>query len=510
MTLCPGAGESRWVRREFDVLQREMGAVWPLLTLRSIGSAPKTVIVVHSLSNNPPAHLAPTFQAYEERFLCMALGLLRSPGSRVVYVTSQPVLGRLVDYWLGLIPGMDTTETRRRLFFVSPVDGTPRPLSAKLLDRPLLLERIKRLVLDPRLAIIQPFVMSDHEARLALALNIPVYGSHPELTALGTKSVSRRLFSEEGVPHPAGVEDIRSRGDLRDAIRAIREERPRLSGVVVKLDGGFGGHGNGMIDLLGRDDDELEDAVLAVSPDDAKVSPEEFLALLESGGGIVEERIVGEEYQSPSVQLRAGPAGQVEVLSTHDQILGGPHGLSFRGSRFPADPSYALAITRLAETIGGRLAREGVIGRFAVDFVTVRDRGQPWRPYAIEINLRSGGTTHPYFALQALADAAYDPERTQLVADGVAKHYVASDFLQGPDYQRLTPDDLLDLVATHQLGWDAEHKHGIVFHLASALPVAGHVGATAIADSPAQAQAIYEHAQQVLDTASQYDGRKVD
>ena len=37
--------------------------------------------------------------------------------------------------------------------------------------------------------------------------------------------------------------------------------------------------------------------------------------------------------------------------------------------------------------VGEALAARGVLGRFAVDFLTARtDRG--WQPYAIELNLR--------------------------------------------------------------------------------------------------------------------------
>ena len=41
-----------------------------------------------------PDHLIPVFPAYEERFLCLVLSLLRSRNSRVIYVTSQPILPR--------------------------------------------------------------------------------------------------------------------------------------------------------------------------------------------------------------------------------------------------------------------------------------------------------------------------------------------------------------------------------------------------------------------------------
>jgi hypothetical protein len=50
--------------------------------------------------------------------------------------------------------------------------------------------------------------------------------------------------------------------------------------------------------------------------------PEAFFEALGEEGGIVEERIVGESIRSPSAQVRCGPGGEYEALSTHDQLLG--------------------------------------------------------------------------------------------------------------------------------------------------------------------------------------------
>ena len=63
---------------------------------------------------------------------------------------------------------------------------------------------------------------------------------------------------------------------------------------------------------------------------------------------------------------------------------------AYIGARFPADSAYARPIMREAEMVGRRLAREGVIGRFAIDFVVVQAQDGQWQPYAIEINLRKG------------------------------------------------------------------------------------------------------------------------
>ena len=102
--------------------------------------------MVHSLSFDVPAHLVPMFPAYEERFLCLVLSLLRAPRSRVVYVTSQPILPRLIDYYFSLVPELDTAEARSRFHVVSLVDGRNLPLARKLLARPGAIERIRALI----------------------------------------------------------------------------------------------------------------------------------------------------------------------------------------------------------------------------------------------------------------------------------------------------------------------------------------------------------------------------
>ena len=160
--------------------------------------------------------------------------------------------------------------------------------------------------------------------------------------------------------------------------------------------------------------------------------------MLAARGGIVEERITGREVRSPSVQMEITPAGEVEIVSTHDQVLGGASGQSYLGCRFPAAPSYATTITGLARKAGRRMADAGVIGRSAVDFVVVRDAGGRWHPYAIELNLRSGGTTHPFAALALLTGGAYDAQTaTFTTPSGAQKHYVATDHLHGPPLRRL-------------------------------------------------------------------------
>ena len=477
--------------REFAELQQRLRALWPSVTLRSIGDVERTVVVVHSLSMDVPDQLIPVFPAYEERFLCLVLSLLRSRNSRVIYVTSQPILPRLIDYYFGLVPELDTPEARSRFAVVSLVDGRNQPLTKKLLGRPGAIERIRALVAQPELAFLLPFATSPDEVELAVRLGIPLYGADPALEWLGTKTGSRRAFAEEGVPHARGF-DVSGE---RDVLQALRELRSRTA--IVKLDRGVSGLGNAVIDVaLALDEDALGPAL---SLEDTEAGVLDYLAALAAQGGIVEELIEGEDFRSPSAQLRISPSGQVDILSTHDQVLGGPHGQTYFGCRFPADPEYAPQVAVEALKVGRRLAREGVIGRCAVDFVAVR-QDATWALYAIEINLRAGGTTHPFMAISTLTDGIYDPLagefRTRL---GDLKHYVATDHLDAPAYQALTPDDLLDVVSERSLGWDAERETGVALHMVSALAVAGRIGLTAIGDTPPEASALYRELKQTLD-----------
>jgi hypothetical protein len=198
------------------------------------------------------------------------------------------------------------------------------------------------------------------------------------------------------------------------------------------------------------------------------------------------------------------PLGDVEALSTHDQMLGGPSGQAYLGCRFPASPEYAAAIMREAMKVGGRLAREGVIGRFALDFVTVRNERNEWDVYAIEINLRKGGTTHPFLTLQFLTDGHYDAETGVFTtARGEARCLVAGDHLHSARYRAFTHDDLFDIVARHGLHFDQSKQTGVVFHMINGVGEQGTLGVTAVAGTPAEADALYRQTAAVLDAEAE-------
>ena len=487
--------------RRFDDLQERMTGVWA-----SIGGGhdDETVVVVPSLPVDPD-HSATAAQAMEERFLFL-LVLLRQPRLRMVYVTSLPVAPEIVEYYLALLPGVIPSHARARLTLLSLNDASPRPLSEKLLERPRQLRRIAAVVPNRARAHLIPYTTTTRERDVALRLGIPVYGADPRLASWGTKSGCRRLFAEVGVPLPLGAEDLHDVEDLADAVAGLRAQRPSMPSVIVKLDEGASGRGNALVRLDGLpapgDPDEpaaLRERLRQLEPESPTMTVDRYLATLADLGGIVEERIVGEDLRSPSVQLRVLPGGRVELLSTHDQLLGGASGQSYLGCIFPASEEYARVIAERALPVGERLAELGVLGRFAVDFVVVRSQDGSWTPYAIELNLRKGGTTHPFLTLQFLTDGRYDAERALfLTPTGDRKHLVATDHLESDRLRGLVPADLFDIVARRGLHFDQSRQAGIVFHMVSSLTEHGRVGLTAVGDTADEAWRRYPDAEQVL------------
>jgi hypothetical protein len=280
-----------------------------------------------------------------------------------------------------------------------------------------------------------------------------------------------------------------------------------MTAAIVKLDEGVSGAGNARVDLTrlpapGASDESsaLRQRLEAMELEDSATPFAAYVAKLAERGGVVEELLTGAEVRSPSVQLRVLPTGDVELLSTHDQLLGGPSGQSYLGARFPADFGYARLIAQHARAVGTRLAREGVLGRFAIDFVVTReDRDAPWSAYAIEVNLRKGGTTHPFLTLQFLTDGRYDAGTGLFRTPGGAeKHLVATDHLEDASLRALSLDDLFDVVARHGLHFDQARQQGVVLHMLSCLSEEGRIGLTAVGDSPEQADATYRRAERIL------------
>jgi hypothetical protein len=464
----------------------------------------KTVIVIPSLTldqeilSKIKGHVF-----YEERMLCMML-LLRMPRTHLIYVTSVPIDPVIIDYYLHLLPGITGYHARQRLTLLSTYDSSSRSLTEKILERPRLVERIKRSIPDGHMAHLACFNVTPHERTLAVKLGVPIYGCDPALYHFGTKSKSRELFREVGLPVPDGFENLRDEQDVIDALTELKTRNPLLTKAVIKMDDGFSGEGNALFSyqqspVSGNLKSWITSSIhtMRCVADDLK--HDEFMEKFKSMKGIVEEFIDGTVKMSPSVQCRISPLGKVDVVSTHDQALGGESGQVFLGARFPADPAYSVDIGKMANRIAARLRDHGVIGRFSVDFMSVREP-EGWKHYAIEINLRKGGTTHPYLMLQFLTDGEYDAENgCYKMPNAQTRCYYATDNLKSERYHGLTPHDLIEIAICNDLHYDSASQEGVMFHLIGALSQFGKLGVVCIGKDQAAVDRIYNQTVRVLD-----------
>jgi len=487
-----------------------------------------TVVVVPSISF-PVAELDKITGAlhYEERMLFMLL-LLRSPELRLVYVTSLPIDPDIVDYYLRFTP--DPDDARRRLHLLTLDDPEPRGLAEKLLERPDRLEELRRAAGDPDDTYVLTFNVTAAEAGLIDALDLPLYGPPPELVPLGSKTGSRRSARRAGVAVLEGREDLRSLAEVEAAMAEVAAARPDAEAVVVKLNDGFSGQGNAIVALDGTGVAGVGNAV-AGALDGAAVAgaagldaantvfcaAEEswpsFEAKIAAGGAIVEELVRDPALQSPSVQLRITPLGDVEVISTHDQILGGPDNQVYLGCSFPARESYRSAIQDAALRVGRVLAREGVIGSFGIDFLVLADpeglEGEGGTTvYLSEINLRLGGTTHPFWMARLATGGSYDAATGELVVGEAGEPtgagerrvrcYVAGDNLKSSHLAGRTPGEVIAAVDEAGLAYDPANHTGTTLHLLGALPRFGKMGATCIAPTIEAAEQMYAALERLL------------
>jgi hypothetical protein len=421
---------------------------------------------------------------YEERLLCVIL-LLARPDLRIVYLTSQPVDPAIVDYHLGFLP--DPGDARRRLHLVAVGEAGPRPLTQKLLDHPDVLTRVRELVDGDPGAALLPFNVTPAEWALARALGLVLDGPGADLVALGSKTGSRRVARRAGVAVLEGEEDLGSQAAVAAALGRLHRRRPRAAQAVIKLNHGFSGQGNALVDLA---------AVEPLSPGSttfcaAGESWSTYATKIADEGAIVEE-VAPSPLASPSAQVRINPDGGVHVVSTHDQVLGGPGNQVYLGCRFPAEAGYRTAIAEAAVAVGRVLAGDGVVGPFGVDFLVLDGptgaRGSP-KVVLSEINLRLGGTTHPFWMARLATGGRYHPGTGELLVDGRPRCYVATDNLRAPGLVGWSPAQAVEAVTAAGLAYDAASATGVTLHLLGALASHGKLGATCIAEDLAGAAA---------------------
>lgn len=470
----------------FDALQKTLAD-----RVTSLMYSHGTFVILPSLSF-PADELAKitAIERYEERLLHLLLRL-REPLARIVYITSLPIDPTVVDYYLSFLPDPADARTRLSLLHLGHFSG--RGLANDLAADQRALAAVRAAIgHDNDRAVILPFNVTAAERRIAIELEAPLFAAHPELIGLGSKTGSRRAARAAGVPVIPGVEDLWSTDAISAAVDHLRSQHPDIDAVVVKLNNGFSGQGNALV-AWSSDRADLSDreTVFCATGE----TWDSFAAKIAREGAIVEQ-LVTQRAASPSVQAWITPSGRLEVLSTHDQLLGGPGGQVYLGCRYPADAVYRQQIIAHTEAVGGHLAEAGVVGPFAIDYTVIDDGGL--HCHLSEINLRLGGTTHPFGMVRQVLDARADAAADGLRSTHGPRVYVSSDNLKEPGLIGRSPTDIIDRVRDAGLAFDAASQTGVTLHMLGAVTQYGKLGAVAIAGTHDEAEQLYTKLTSVL------------
>ncbi|HZH03279.1 MAG TPA: peptide ligase PGM1-related protein, partial [Myxococcaceae bacterium] len=409
-----------------------------------------------------------------------------------------------LEYVVQLTAGIPMSQAKDRLLYTLGDDSAGGTLSSKLLERSDVLRPLKQAVGGDARGVLECFMSTEHERGVADVLGIPLRANDPRLQYWGTKPGGRQIFSEAGVPHPPGIDAVRTPRELAERLGGLLLEHPESRRVVVKLSEGLAGEGNGILDIeaLGRRPAasraawtaRLEELLPHTRLQNEDLTWAAFTSKMGEQGAIAELFVDGEEKTSPSGQGFIDEGGRVEVLTTHEQILGGDDGQLYLGARLGANDAYRSRVQEYTRRVGDVLASKGARGRFAVDFIaTSAGKSSDWDLQAIEINLREGSTTHPYETLRVLTGGKMDAgSGLFLTPEGRAKTYISSDVFEVTGIPALHPSDAADIALRHGLQYDPVTQTGVIFHILDMLNEFEKIGVTCVADSPEAAELTYE------------------
>lgn len=468
----------------------------------------RTIVVIPGL-NDDPSRLKqiPQLYKHEERFLFF-LFLLKYQKTRLVYVTSKTLNPNLIDYYLEMIFSgeEDKNDAKKRLFLISTQNIKYVSLAQKILESPQTIKKIKSALLNPKTAHLRCYNSTGFEERLSLKLGIPLYAASEKTKIFGTKSAGKDIFKQAEANVIPGINRLKKIRELSRAIVELAKTYPKCARFLIKLEDKSAGAGNKVFNwhkYLENLDIEQTDRIENIS----EMIYEEFLKYLRQkkgklsqylrdfkrSGGMIELYLEAAKVTSPSVQMRITPGKNLKTLSTHEQILSGLKG-KYIGCAFPAKKAYRQEIISQAKKIGQKLIKKGIVGRFAIDFLVLNNPTKKIKRkiYPIEINIRKGGTTHPYELTTLVTGAHYREEDGLLYAGKKPIFYFASDNIKNEKYAKLTTEKLIALVKNSSLNYDPKKKKGVILHLLGTVEKLGRIGATCIGHSRAQAYEYYE------------------
>ena len=507
-------------KNKFQILQRRLRLNKRLFNFNYRGE--RTFVVVSGM-NSDKFNLSQVkgLNYYEERMLFF-LFLLKYKKTKIVYVTSEDFNTSLFDYYINLISSKkkEVLDIQSRLIHISVKDNKFLSLTDKIIHSKKAIKDITSAISDKKSAALRCYNPTAAERELAIALDIPLFGSREKFDYVGTKSGSRKVFKLAELNLIPGSGYLKNFSELCLAMAKLIKDYPTYKRMVIKLDQGAAGRGNCVFSVENfLEHDEIE---ISVKTNLEKLScsihkqfknysqfelenetAEHYIKEFNKIGGIAELYISGKIKYSPSVQLSISTAGIPSIVSTHEQILGGMENQKYLGCAFPALPDHRKLIIKEAKKVSAWMARKGMIGHFGIDFIAMKNK-QEDKPkvYPIEINLRKGGTTHPFRIAYYLTRSKYNKLDGILYNGKTPIYYISRDFIVDEKYKKFEPNELIELVQNSKINFNKNTKKGVLVFMSGTIREYGRFGAICIGHSPEDAQIYFKKLLRLVNTHS--------
>ncbi len=486
----------------------------------------RTFVVVSGL-NSDKFNLSKVkgLRFYEERMLFI-LFLLKYKNTKIVYVTSDNFDTTLFDYYLGLISGKpkEIADMKSRLTHIQVKDSQHLSLTEKLYNSHAALKRIAKAITNEKTTVLRCYNPTILERKLAVRIGIPLFGSAEKFDYVGSKSGGRKVFKLADLNVIPGITSLKSFTELYGAIAKLMRDYPKFKKLVIKLEQGASGRGNCLFsveDFLNDNDIEISirtdlakltslikknfHKYCRLEADDLEI--ERYIREFNRIGGIVEGYVDGKIKYSPSAQLFLSTEGKVSIASTHEQILGGSDGQKYLGCTFPALDVHRKLVIREAKKVGDWMIKKGMVGHFSIDFVTVQSNElEIPKIYPIEINLRKGGTTHPFRIAYYLTKSKYNKRDGILYCGKTPIYYMARDIVESEKYKVLSSSELIKMIDKSKISFNKNTKKGVMVYMPGMISEYGRFGALSVGHTKEEAE---EYFKKLIKAINLHSNRKI-
>lgn len=341
---------------------------------------------------------------------------IRDPNVDVIFVSPVPLSEETLQYYsklLGLKTAIDSGNVedqgdfseRYKIIIPEAIKSFPTHrmcLSTLLKYSPQALHRIKNLI-KGREAYLMTNIPHVDDLDIANYLDVPIFAPEPEVAHLySTKSGCKRIFASANVETPPGDHDVYTLGLLHECLAQLVTENLLVKKWLFKLDSEFDGRGIAYCDvtkhlkcyqwalkeerrygdkwskkwaqepvfikILAEIDDVLRNHACPVN---TKAYPtwEKFLQSFLSQGGVIEACPPSDSITTLTVDMLIEPSGAASIVSCGDQIHADSP-FSCWGVSVPQASVEPEVLNKACFSIAESCKRRGIMGYFAVDFVT--------------------------------------------------------------------------------------------------------------------------------------------